>query len=251
LKEDFRPLQPAKFYKTVNNNELKIKFLVPHLPLVFDDHLIAHKTGYGFEVKRNDVKLTVNNATIENDCIILSLAETLLPADEIEISYAGIDLQVGNLRDSDPFTSFYLYEDLDKKDSNGNFIYPRTNNASLRPSQEPKDANGDVIYNKPYPLYNFCVAFYKKLTVGDLQTTSLEPPVEKQSKLKIHITGNTLIIEGVQVNKLKIFDMSGKCMKTFSENAGNGKYILDNLDKGVYISKIITKKNTYSSKIVL
>jgi hypothetical protein len=251
LKEDFKPLQPAGFYKTRNDNELKIKFLVPHLPLVFDDHLIAHKTGYGFEVKRNNIKLTVKNATIENDCVILSLVETLLPADEIEISYAGIDLRAGNLRDSDPYTAFYLYEDLDKKNSNGNFIYPRANNASLHPRQEPKDENGNPIYDKPYPLYNFCVAFYKKLTVGDLQTTSLERPAAKQRKPEIYITGNTLIIEGVRVNKLEIFDLSGKCIKTFSGNDGSGKFALNNLDKGVYISKIIAGKDSYSSKIVL
>ena len=33
----------------------------------------------------------------------------------------------------------------------------------LRPDYEPRDADGNVIYGKPYPLYNFGVAFYYTL----------------------------------------------------------------------------------------
>ncbi|MDR0413079.1 MAG: T9SS type A sorting domain-containing protein [Dysgonamonadaceae bacterium] len=249
LKEDFKPLQPIAFYRTENANELKIRFLVPHLPLVLDDNLVAHKTGYGFEVKRNNSKLTVSNVSIDNDCVILSLSQALLPADEIEISYAGIDLQAGNLRDSDPYQALTAYEDLDRS-AEGIFFYPRKDNATLRPRLEPKDAAGNAIYNKPYPLYNFCVAFYKKLLVGEMQTTSLNAFAGKQHQPEVYITGNTLVVEGAQVRKLEIFDLSGKCVKSFPENAGLGKFLLDNLNKGIYISRIITEKENYSTKIV-
>lgn len=36
----------------------------------------------------------------------------------------------------------------------------------LRPDYEPKDDSGNIIYNQNYPLYNFCVGFYYKLTSG-------------------------------------------------------------------------------------
>lgn len=46
-------------------------------------------------------------------------------------------------------------------------IYPREKFESrLRPDYEPKDDSGNIIYNQNYPLYNFCVGFYYKLTSG-------------------------------------------------------------------------------------
>jgi hypothetical protein len=249
LKEDFKPLQPIGFYKTENANEVKIQFLVPHPPLVLDEYLIPKKAGFGFEVKRNDAKLTVSNAVIDGDYVILSLAQSLSPIDEIEISYAGIDLQAGNLRDSDPYQSYTAYEDLDRNDG-GVFFYPRKDNATLRPRQEPKDAAGNVIYGQKYPLYNFCVAFYKKLTVGDLPATSLNPPAEGRKTSEVYVDDNTLIIKGVQVNKVELFDMSGKRVKTFPDNTASGRFALDNIPRGMYICKAMTDTDIYSAKIV-
>lgn len=68
----------------------------------------------------------------------------------VEITYAGQGRSgSGNLRDSDKFHSMYTYFD-DSADS-------------LKENYTPEDEDGNKIYGKPYPMYNWCVAFYKQL----------------------------------------------------------------------------------------
>jgi hypothetical protein len=177
------------------------------------------------------------------------LSQALSPSDEIEIAYAGIDLQAGNLRDSDPYQALTAYEDLDRNDG-GVFFYPRKDNASLRPRQEPKDAAGNVIYGQKYPLYNFCVAFYKKLSAGDwLFAGANHRP--NQDKPEIYVADHTLIVKGVQAVKVEIFDMAGKCVERFPGNTSSGKFALNRLHKGIYIGKITTNEESYSAKIAM
>ena len=62
---------------------------------------------------------------------------------------------------SDSSKGFYKYIDLDGKNADGAYIYPREKFESrLRPDYEPKDDSGNIIYNQNYPLYNFCIGFY-------------------------------------------------------------------------------------------
>ncbi|GHU67566.1 hypothetical protein FACS189413_02570 [Bacteroidia bacterium] len=240
LKEEFKPLQPIAFYKTNNANELKIKFLVPHLPLVLDDNLIAHKANYGFEVKLNNTKVTVSGVSIEGDCVILSLAQSLSATDEVEISYAGTDIQSGNLRDSDPYQALTTYEDLDRN-TGGVFYYPRKDNASLRPRQQPKDANGQVIYDQKYPLYNFCVVFYKKLVAGDLSFDTLDKigSIESQNHPIVYFQDSQLKVIGDAIQKVELFDLSGKQINR-NQSLTQGIYIVKVLtDSGVFVEKIL------------
>jgi hypothetical protein len=248
LKEDFKPLQPKAFFGTNNPNEVKIQFLVPHLPLVLDENLIAKKAGYGFEVKLNNAKVTVSNVTLDGDCVVLTLESNITSTDVIEISYAGIDLQSGNLRDSDPYQALSVYEDLDRN-TGGVFFYPRKDNASLRPRQEPKDANGQVIYNQPYPLYNFCVAFYKRLTAEELSDrTGIQ--IKNKKPLAIYLDHTDLIIENrdASIEKVEIFNMSGCKVKEYTKN--HNVYPLSSLPDGMYITKVSTDNAIYMVKMV-
>ena len=66
-----------------------------------------------------------------------------------------------------PYKAFYTYIDLDKKNEDGSYVYPREEfETTLRPDYEPKDESGQIIYDKVYPLYNFSVGFYYKLPAG-------------------------------------------------------------------------------------
>lgn len=249
LKEEFKPLQPVGFYGTENTDEIKIQFHVPHLPLVLDEHLIAKKTGYGFEVKLNKVKISVNKVVIENDCVVLKLSKDINPTDVIEISYAGVDIQAGNLRDSDPYTSFYKYEDLDKKDESGQFIYPRLDNKTLRPRFEPKDENGNVIYDQPYPLYNFCVAFYKKLNAGELITSGIKDEIVKSITMYLRDSDLYIDSENSTIKKVVIFNLSGDKVKEYTSS--EGKYSLAFLANGLYLATVLMNNGDFiSEKIV-
>lgn len=151
-------------------------------PLVFDVNTLPKIRDYGFEVYLNDYRpdnrQTITNIAIEKDEVVLTCQQSL--EGEVIIMYAGtrahIDKQEhgknhlqghGNLRDSDPYKAFYTYIDLDKKNEDGSYVYPREEfETTLRPDYEPKDESGQIIYDKAYPLYNFSVGFYYKLPAG-------------------------------------------------------------------------------------
>ncbi|GAB6012920.1 sialate O-acetylesterase [Viscerimonas tarda] len=250
LKEEFKPLHPIGYYSTDNQDEIKIQFHVPYPPLVLDERLIAKRTGNGFEVKLNNAKVTVSKVTIAGDCVALKLSKKIAQTDAIEISYAGIDIQSGNLRDSDPYSAFYKYEDLDKKTGSGDFYYPRLNNLTLRPREEPKNAAGQVIYDQPYPLYNFCVAFYKKIDAGGLHSDVGISQVKKADSPFAYVYDSCLFIDAKsnQVNKVELFDVSGLKVKEFADN--QAKYPIDTLPDGLYITRISTSEGVYTAKMV-
>ncbi|MDD4427839.1 MAG: hypothetical protein PHG64_05535 [Paludibacter sp.] len=162
LGEDFKPLQPIEISRTDDPKVMKIKFYVPKPPLVLDELLTKKITDYGFEVYDNDIKKTIQSVTIVDDCVRITTTTDLVGP--VEVIYAGTNNRGdGNLRDSDDEQAFYNYIDLDKKNYDGTYVYERdATETTLRPSSEPRDAAG-VIYDKPYPLYNFSVAFYYKL----------------------------------------------------------------------------------------
>ncbi|MHB9142855.1 MAG: hypothetical protein ACYC25_13350, partial [Paludibacter sp.] len=164
LGEDFKPLQPMEISRSSTNpKKVIIKFLVPQLPLVLETNLTQKFADYGFQVNLNGVRVALTSVVINNDCVELTSLVDL--TGDVEVVYAGINTSgKGNLRDSDPAVAYNNYIDLDKK-VNGVFVYERyPATESLHPwTPEPRDANGILIYDKPYPLYNFSVAFYYKL----------------------------------------------------------------------------------------
>lgn len=179
LGEDFKPLQPIEISRTDNTKVLKIKFYVPKLPLVLDELLVKKIKDYGFEIYDDNIKKTIQNIKIDADCVLITTTTDLVGT--LEVIYAGTsNYGDGNLRDSDNELAYYNYVDLDKTNADGTYVFERdTTETKLRPSFEPKDEQG-VIYEKPYPLYNFSLAFYYTL----LKDTSTFRIPKFQKKIK-------------------------------------------------------------------
>ncbi|HBY53550.1 MAG TPA: hypothetical protein DEH15_14050 [Marinilabiliales bacterium] len=173
LKKAFKPLQPKKIVRFRASNKLRIDFLVPHAPLVIDTNLVKKTENYGFEIFVNGTKTEIESLFVEGNSVSLTCRNKL--KGNIEVLYAGPNNKgCGNLRDSDIAIGTTNYIDLDKKDENGNYVFEREVTAkSLRPVYEPKDSKGAVLYDQPYPLYNFCVAFYYQLNA---KSTSYNVP---------------------------------------------------------------------------
>lgn len=161
LKSKFIPLQPLEISRTSDPKTIKIKFFVPEPPLVLDTQTISKVKDFGFEVYKDSVKQKITDIKIDGECVYITCSKKINHSSTIDILYAGEDVKGnGNLRDSDDYEAFYNYIDLDKKNDNNCYVYPRdSDEITLRPSSEPKDKNGEVIYDKKYPLYNFSVAF--------------------------------------------------------------------------------------------
>jgi hypothetical protein len=138
--------------------------------------------------------------------------------------------------------------DIDEKDGNGKYIYPRSDNRALRPAYEPRNAQKQIIYNQPYPLYNFCVGFYYRLpkNENDLEImTGIHPMQAKKNEMRIFPNPVTdeLHIDFPNFENLEnpeiatIIDLSGK--KIMNEHWLNKKSIhISHLPKGIYVLKI-------------
>jgi hypothetical protein len=269
--EDFKPLQPLELSRdNADPKKVSIKFLVPKLPLVLDDKTLGKITDYGFEVYNNNTRQTISNVSISDDCVILTCVQNL--TGKIEVVYAGVNATYvstsgngrgsGNLRDSDDYSAVFTYQDLDKKDANGNYVYPRhPNDASttLRPAFEPKDADGNVIYDQPYPLYNFSVSFYysipegeQKYTVPNLTgLTGIAPNPLRTENISIHQNGKRISISAANHASLtaELFELSGRqvgCILT-----ANRQVDLSHLSDGIYLVKVTAPDETKTVKINL
>ena len=219
LKEDFKPLQPIEITRNPENaNEISIRFIVPKLPLVFDSKLVESQKNLGFVLSNNGVEQTITNIQIKDDCVVLTSASPL--TGNVEVSYATQKTNGhGNLRDSDDYEAFFNYIDLDKK-VNGEYVYPRDENeTTLRPNYEPRDENFKIIYDQPYPLYNFSVAFYYKIPQGEniykVPSLSAVNKVTENIPL-IYQNGNNLIVQLPNNEKgtAMIFNMYGQNLKS-------------------------------------
>ena len=92
----------------IKDNKITIKFDVPTLPLVLDTTTLAVTTNHGFKVvDANNADVAINNITVNNDTVILTLTST--PTTDLTVRYAldylGAGLTItggasGNLRDS-------------------------------------------------------------------------------------------------------------------------------------------------------
>lgn len=263
---DFKPLQPKEISRTTNAKQIKIQFLVPKLPLILDTLIVDKVPDYGFAVYNDNIKMTIASIAIDGDCIYLTCTENLTGV--VEVTYAGPNSGIlnghGNLRDSDDYKSFYNYIDLDKRNPDGTFFYPHDlTDVTLRPTFEPKDAEG-VIYDKPYPLYNFSVAFYYKLNAE--QQTYIVPnlvnaPTRTNSAvikpiLKIYQSGSSLIVDADndKITQFELFNLSGNLIRKLSTsflNSGVSNYSISSVPKGVYLAKITTSKTTDSIKVTI
>ena len=193
-KQDFKPLQPVLVKRGKQANQLIVKYHVPCPPLKFDTNLVPEIQNYGFSVYtgayESRQRENIQKVEITADDEVTITCNSSLAGKEVRIMYASNDVHVveavpsvnqnstdsreretwgydghGNLRDSDPAKGFYNYIDLDAKNTDGSFVYDHDPaSPSLRPNYEPKDEDGQPLYGKPYPLYNFSVAFY--YTIG-------------------------------------------------------------------------------------
>jgi hypothetical protein len=263
--EDFKPLQPLELLRdNADPKKVIVKFLVPEMPLVLDEKTLAKATDYGFEVYNDNIRQIISSVEIQGDCVILACVQNL--TGKIEVAYAGANVSTrghGNLRDSDPYTAVFTYQDLDKKDGEGNYVYPRNpNDASptLRPGFEPKDAAGNIIYEQPYPLYNFSLSFYYAIPAGEQKyvvphlsgTTGLSV-AGKESKLSIVQYGKKITVHapGQKSLNVAIADVSGKLCARFSGKSNRGEFDLSHLPDGYYIVRITSATETKTYKIIL
>ncbi|MHB9056799.1 MAG: GH32 C-terminal domain-containing protein, partial [Paludibacteraceae bacterium] len=256
LGEDFKPLQPGKIFRDANNpKRILIQFYVPVPPLVLDEKILPKEVNYGFDIYMKRIRQTIQSVKIvNNDCVEIICADPL--TDEIEVIYAAENTRGhGNLRDNDDYKAVFNYVDLDEKDASGNYIYPRNNNRSLRPSYEPKDENGNVIYGKPYPLYNFSVAFNYRVPAGENELDILQKVDNlkaNHSNINIVQTGKKLRIITLSPVALdvRVFDTLGNLIKDFGKKHED-EYSLSFLNKGIYIVSVQTSKGSENKKICL
>ena len=201
-KQDFKPLQPVLVKRGKQANQLIVKYHVPCPPLKFDTNLVPEIQNYGFSVYtgayESRQRENIQKVEITADDEVTITCNSSLAGKEVRIMYASNDVHVveavpsvnqnstdsreretwgydghGNLRDSDPAKGFYNYIDLDAKNTDGSFVYDHDPaSPSLRPNYEPKDEDGQPLYGKPYPLYNFSVAFYYTIGADKDETTA-------------------------------------------------------------------------------
>lgn len=272
LGQDFKPLQPIELSRD-NSNQKKviIKFIVPKMPLMLDDKTLAKVADYGFELYNDGTRQTISSVEVAGDCVVITGTQNL--TGKIEIVYAGANSTYvsaggngrghGNLRDNDDYQAMFTYQDLDKKDESGNYIFPRNANdasVTLHPPFEPKDVNGNVIYNQPYPLYNFSVSFYYAIPAGEtkysiphLSITSGLHDHKNESNIAISQTGRIVkfIICGPGQLVASVLDVSGKTCASFSEESNIGQLNLSHLPNGCYILKVHTGSEIKTQKIIL
>lgn len=281
LNENFRPLQPKEICRETNLNQIRIKFHVPVPPLVFDEKTLPKIKNFGFEVYLDQYtdskKQSIINATIDGDDVIITCANSL--SGNVIVMYAGTKASMempisgrntltghGNLRDSDMYPSFYKYIDLDKKNPDESFVYPRENSeTTLRPDHEPKDASGNFIYEQNYPLYNFCLSFYYVLKAGENnykiphiesvansnpKTTAVNP------QIKLFSTNGNLYVTSMKsgIVDISCYNMNGQFTKEFSSQfSANVERVfsLNSLSSGLYITKSTIEGESYFSKIII
>lgn len=149
--ERFYPVFPQKY--SISGNTIRIDMFTPVLPLIFDTWTKESVTNMGFRVQVNDSDVTINSIKIQNNAILITCNSGL--TGKVAISYAGQGRNgSGNLRDSDTWCSYYTYYD------------DRETSPSKRENYTPLDKlEGQPIYGKPYPMFNWCSNFYKLIFV--------------------------------------------------------------------------------------
>ena len=154
LNQNWHPLQPIKITKH-NDYSILLEFNVPEPPLEFDINQVKQGTNYGFSVRVAGTEVSIESVKIYSQTEVMIKVRSKLTG-VIEVAYATAGNNYGNLRDSDKWIAFGEYTDLDS-------LVENPTGVSYRPSFEPTDKEGNVIYGKKYPMQNFCIPFYYKL----------------------------------------------------------------------------------------
>jgi sucrose-6-phosphate hydrolase SacC (GH32 family) len=249
--EDFIPLQPKSLHRSDDDpKKVIVKFYVPVPPLVLDTLTLPKIVDYGFYIYHKRAAQTITKVQItDDDAVEITCANDL--TEDIELTYAGQNAEgQGNLRDSDPYQAVFTYVDIDAKDGQGNYIYPRSDNRTLRPAYEPRNTLGQIIYGQPYPLYNFSVGFYYRLPKGqnnleiitgtdNIQAATSEwriYPNPVKNELKINAEARSIRPD----EKLQITDLSGKTVMSKNFSALRSPYSINvsALPAGVYLLRL-------------
>ena len=258
LGQKFKPLQPIQI--TVSNSDDKqvvIQYYVPVKPLVLDTLTLRKVTDYGFEVYNNNLRQSITKVEITGeDEVTLTCAASL--TGNVNVAYAGVNVTNavgggngrghGNLRDSDTAKGFGHYIHPELKTDGENFDYPHYPDANqttfIPASGEPLDPATQLpIYDQPYPLYNFSVAFYLEAD----KLTSIATTREKEN-IQIYSAKGILYVKSQGNANVALLDMSGKTVDRFSSEK---RYDLSHLQSGVYIVRIQSDNGVKSGKIIL
>ena len=141
-RKNWLPLSPTG--AKVEGRDILIDFHVPHPPLAFDRPYLVHKAvqveDQGFVVTDDQGRVALEKVALAADSVVqLRAARELVGRPRIV--YAGFSTGgAGGLRDSDPTVADSHYEYL--------------------PDQGMwREANVPALVGKPYPLYNWSIAF--------------------------------------------------------------------------------------------
>lgn len=146
---DWKPLQPTRI--TQSGTTILIDYHVPVGPLVFDTPYVVNAAttiaDKGFRVTDGSGAVPVTSVTLAGDTIVqIMLGRATTGA--VHVWYASeAHGGAGMLRDSDPSVALTKYEY-----AAGTGMYPSANIAAL--------------VGKPYPLWNWSVAFYLPVGFG-------------------------------------------------------------------------------------
>lgn len=143
----WEPLQPVYIRKGSDN--IHIGFNLVNSPLQFNTNQLQSIANYGFQVRDGGSVKTINGVAISGNEIILTFGSNL--TGDVEIAYAPNTIEYGNLCDSDTWNSFEKYKELPPQ---------------LKPTREPLGPDGLVLYGKHYPMNNFSVKFYYKMSAN-------------------------------------------------------------------------------------
>ena len=148
LGQGWKPLSPINVVH--RSDEMLVTFHVPCPPLVFDKPYVGRTaTDYadkGFTVLDNNGRVDITSVQIVSDCVVkLKLSRS--PVGIPKLRYADKTYHNGNgcLRDSDATICDDIYE-------------------YTAGSGQYADENIPSLVGKPYPLYNWCIAFHLEST---------------------------------------------------------------------------------------
>jgi|GEM_PF-852960 len=157
--EKWSPMQPGQISR--GTNFLEITFNMPQPPLRIDTLTLQKALQYGFEIKESGKSRKINHVIVTGSHTLRLMVDSVFSEGIVEVNYAGPAAKGnGNICDSDAYTSFETYQELL---AGGNTMEEKNR---FKPKYEPKDTAGNVIYGKPYPMQNFCCAFYYAIPAG-------------------------------------------------------------------------------------
>jgi hypothetical protein len=167
LAEGWKPVHPVR--ATLRGAQVLVDFHVPHPPLVFAPCYVRTKaTSFadgGFRVTDEAGEVPVVAAAVVDEVSVLLVLERA-PGTNPILWYADQTRHggFGNLRDSDPTLASQAYEFRE-----GSGQYP--------------GANLPELVDKPYPLWNWCVAFRTALEPDPIAVTAPPPEAPREEAI--------------------------------------------------------------------